>query len=155
MSMHNNETTPTWLDLYDYRQRVARMYAERELALRAGEDPENVLDRFRAQKDALFANHPQSALSPEARRRFTGLEYFPYDPTLRVEALMEPTTNPDNPTPDYPAGVPDATNLRPAARVTFAINNVPLVLVVYWIDVYGGGLFLPFRDTTSPDESYG
>ena len=26
---------------------------------------------------------------------------------------------------------------------------------MYWIDVYGGGLFLPFRDATCPDESYG
>ncbi|HLY32393.1 MAG TPA: DUF1684 domain-containing protein, partial [Ktedonobacterales bacterium] len=28
-------------------------------------------------------------------------------------------------------------------------------LPVYWIDVYGGGLFLPFRDATCPGESYG
>jgi uncharacterized protein (DUF1684 family) len=27
--------------------------------------------------------------------------------------------------------------------------------MVYWVDVYGGGLFLPFRDTTCPSESYG
>ncbi|HET8909624.1 MAG TPA: DUF1684 domain-containing protein, partial [Ktedonobacterales bacterium] len=25
----------------------------------------------------------------------------------------------------------------------------------YWIDVYGGGLFLPFRDATSGSETYG
>ena len=28
-------------------------------------------------------------------------------------------------------------------------------LELYWIDVYGGGLFLPFRDATSGSESYG
>jgi len=28
-------------------------------------------------------------------------------------------------------------------------------LAVYWIDAYGGGLFLPFRDTTAGRETYG
>ena len=28
-------------------------------------------------------------------------------------------------------------------------------LELYWIDVYGGGLFLPFRDATSGTETYG
>ncbi len=28
-------------------------------------------------------------------------------------------------------------------------------LSFYWLDIYGGGLFLPFRDTTCPAESYG
>ena len=28
-------------------------------------------------------------------------------------------------------------------------------LMVYWIDVYGGGLFLPFRDASGAEASYG
>ncbi len=28
-------------------------------------------------------------------------------------------------------------------------------LTVFWIDAYGGGLFLPFRDATSGNETYG
>jgi len=28
-------------------------------------------------------------------------------------------------------------------------------LDVYWLDAYGGGLFVPFADATSGDESYG
>ena len=35
------------------------------------------------------------------------------------------------------------------------LGGQALELVVYWIDVYGGGLFLPFRDITCPAESYG
>src|SRR5438309_9251691 len=90
------EPAPTWLDLYDYRRRVADMYREREWAFRVGEDELAALRRFRAQKDDLFAHHPQSALGPEARRSFTGLKYFPYDPTLRLEALLEPTPDSDS-----------------------------------------------------------
>jgi uncharacterized protein (DUF1684 family) len=157
--MHNQEETPpTWLDLYDYRLRVGQMYTERELALRAGEGEQDVLLRFRAQKDDLFAHHPQSALSVEARRLFTGLKYFPYEPTLRVEALMEPVAETEMPgerSGPNTGGHAPATGLRPAALVRFALNNLPLELVVYWIDVYGGGLFLPFRDATCPEESYG
>jgi uncharacterized protein (DUF1684 family) len=31
----------------------------------------------------------------------------------------------------------------------------PMTLDLYWLDAYGGGLFVPFRDATSGDESYG
>ncbi len=44
---------------------------------------------------------------------------------------------------------------RRAARLTFTVAGQPAALLVYWIDVYGGGLFLPFRDETSGGETYG
>jgi uncharacterized protein (DUF1684 family) len=31
----------------------------------------------------------------------------------------------------------------------------PIALDLYWLDVYGGGLFVPFADATSGQESYG
>ena len=40
-------------------------------------------------------------------------------------------------------------------RVSFTVENKRAVLSIYWLDLYGGGLFLPFRDATSPQESYG
>ena len=53
---------PDFLDLYDYRRRVAAMYRERAEALQSGEDAALVLQRFRVARNALFATHPQSAL---------------------------------------------------------------------------------------------
>jgi hypothetical protein len=41
------------------------------------------------------------------------------------------------------------------ARVNFTLGETPAELTLYWIDVYGGGLFLAFRDATCPAESYG
>jgi uncharacterized protein (DUF1684 family) len=41
------------------------------------------------------------------------------------------------------------------ARLSFTYEGAPAELSLYWIDVYGGGLFLPFRDTTAPHETYG
>src|SRR5690242_16210821 len=90
MGDQDSSQQPTWLDLYDYRRRVAAMYQQREEALRNGSDELSVWQQFRAQKDALFAHHPQSALTPEQRQHFTGLSYFPYDPLLRVEATLTP-----------------------------------------------------------------
>lgn len=144
---------PTWLDLYDYRARVVALYAERATALRAGADAEAVSARFRAGKDDLFKRHPQSALAPEARVRFAGLRYFPYNSALRIEAEMTPLAEASE--ASLPASGPHTMPFRRAARVSFAIEGTPAELIVYWIDVYGGGLFLPFTDATCPDASYG
>jgi uncharacterized protein (DUF1684 family) len=152
MSAHG-ETVPTWLDLYDWRRRVTHMYAEREAALRLGEDELLVLRRFRASKDALFKRHPQSPLRPTDRRSFSGLRYFPYDPALRIEATLESLA--DEQTDTLDASGPHTMEFRRAGRLRFVVAGAAAELIVYWIDVYGGGLFLPFRDATSGHETYG
>jgi len=40
-------------------------------------------------------------------------------------------------------------------RATFELNGRWLSLELYWLEGYGGGLFLPFSDTTSGDGTYG
>ena len=144
---------PTWLDLYDFRRRIAALYADREVALRAGEDEPGPLLRFRAGKDHLFAHHPQTPFGPAELATFTGLRYFPYDAALRVEATMTPLA--DEETDTLPASGEHAMRFRRAARLDFTLAETRASLLVYWIDVYGGGLFLPFRDATSSHESYG
>ncbi|HET9111265.1 MAG TPA: DUF1684 domain-containing protein [Ktedonobacterales bacterium] len=151
---------PTWLDLYDYRRRVADLYRERERAYREGVNEEETLRRFRVGKDALFARHPQSALPVEERERFDGLRYYPYAPELRVEAILtplkpEPADTEGEPEPQIEASGPHTMRFRPAARASFTLGQTPTTLTLYWIDVYGGGLFLAFRDATCPAESYG
>ena len=155
------DTQPTWADLYDYRARVARLYRQREQAYHQGADEQETLERFRAARDALFARHPQSALTAEERASFSGLRYFPYAPELRVEAILTPLA-PEPPvegdeTEQAPieASGQHAMRFARAARVSFTIGETPAELTMYWIDVYGGGLFLAFRDATCPDESYG
>ncbi len=145
--------TPTWLDLYDWRRQVASIYRDRETALRGGEDELAVWQRFRAQKDTLFARHSQSPLGAESKSSFSGLDYFPYDPSLRIEAEMEALMSDEVGALD--ASGPHNMTFKSAARLHFTIEGIPAQLTVYWIDVYGGGLFLPFRDLTCPEESYG
>jgi uncharacterized protein (DUF1684 family) len=146
-------SAPTWLDLYDYRRRVAALWQEREHALRAGQYPPVVWQRFCAQKDALYAGHPQSPLPAARRAGFGGLRYFPYDAAFCVEADLtpEPAARDRDPVPAPAHAVP----LCPAARLSFVLGGQPRVLTVYWVDVYGGGLFVPFHDATSGAETYG
>ena len=156
MADTSNDTAPTWLDLYDWRSRVAAIYRERAERIVAGDDPAAVWDAFRAAKDALFARHPQSPLDGDTRATFRALTYFPYDPAYCVTATLTPEA-PETAEDEVmaPSSGPHAMPLRRAGRVSFTLAGVALALAVYWIDVYGGGLFLPFRDTTSGGETYG
>ena len=131
---------PTWLDLYDWREQVAYMYRDRDARHRNGEDPQAVLMRFRAAKDALFAKHRQSPLDAGARSTFGGLHYFAYDAHLRVHAKLVPAKSAA--TVDAPSSGSQAMLLRPAAKIVFSVGGEAMTLSVFWIDVYGGGLFL-------------
>ncbi|HKW22261.1 MAG TPA: DUF1684 domain-containing protein [Ktedonobacterales bacterium] len=146
-------TPPTWLDLYDWRVRVAAMYRDRAQRIAVGDDPVAVWDAFRATKDTLFASHPQSPLDTDARAAFHELSYFAYDSALCVPATLTPEMAEDEVM--APSSGPHAMPLRRAGRVSFTLGGDAVTLAVYWIDVYGGGLFLPFRDATSGGETYG
>ncbi len=142
-----------YLDLYDFRLRVKNLYAQRNQAMLAGENPRTVLERFRQEKDALFATHPQSALDQEQREQFTGLRYFPYNPALRFVTTVDTQGEPmrQQITMDAQASMTMTT----IGSLHFSVEDTTVSLSLYWLDIYGGGLFLPFRDTTGPNSSYG
>lgn len=142
-----------YLDLYDYRCRVAALYRERNRAVLAGEDPVSILQRFRKERDHLFASHPQSALDAEQKRRFQGLRYFPYNPALCF--VVDIQTNGETKRQAVAMDEHKSMTMVTIGQVSFAVDGERVVLSLYWLDIYGGGLFLPFRDATSPRESYG
>lgn len=142
-----------YLDLYDYRCRVAAMYRERMRATTAGEDAAVILQRFREARNDLFARHPQSALDEEQRQSFRGLNYFPYNPAMCVIADVDTNVEPTLLT--VTMNTEEAMSMTRVGRLHFSIEGQPVALSLYWLNVYGGGLFLPFRDATCPAESYG
>lgn len=144
---------PDFFDLYDYRLRNTSLYRERARAIQAGKDAVEVWRRFRAGRDALFATHPQSALDETQRSKFQALEYFPYNPAMCVVARVD--TDIEAATFTVAMNEQESMTMTRAARLHFEIEGQPVFLSVYWLNVYGGGLFLPFRDVTCPDESYG
>jgi hypothetical protein len=139
------------LDLADWRRRVAGMYDAMRRDRRA---PALRLVNFRAAKDRLFAEHPSSPVPAAARRNFRGLAYWRHDPSLRFTAALEPDA--DAPPLDVPRSGEGAQ--LPYARVgwvSFAVEGIACRLAVYWLNEYGGGIFIPFRDATSGQETYG
>lgn len=139
----------TAITLTDWRRQIAEMYA----MVRAHPQPEDAWRLFRVRRDALFLSHPQTPLTVVQRAQFQALTYFPYDPTWRVVGEVETAVSQDAFQLDLPAeGIFRFTRI---ARVSFTVHSHAASLDVYWIDGYGGGIFLPFRDTSNGQESYG
>jgi len=142
-----------YLDLYDYRCRVAALYRERDQATLAGKDPALTLQRFRKERDDLFASHPQSAFDEEQKRRFRGLRYFAYNPAMRFSVEVNTDVAPKRQSVAMDAQ--ESMTMTTIGQLSFVVDGEPVTLSLYWLDMYGGGLFLPFRDATCPQESYG
>jgi uncharacterized protein (DUF1684 family) len=135
-------------DLLDWKRRIFELYAQ----IRAAPDPEAAWARWRDTRDELFGSHPQSPLPEPQRAGFGGLDYFPYDPELRVLAETEPT----EPESLEIAGSSGSTvRFTRFARAAFDLAGERHSLELYWLEGYGGGIFVPFGDTTNGAESYG
>jgi hypothetical protein len=135
------------LDLLDWKRRVFALYA----AVRAHADPQQAWELWRTTRDELFASHPQTPLTAEQREGFDGLPYFDYDPALCVLADIEPAERlhreiaTSGSTP-YP--------FTRFARALFTLDGAGRSLDLYWLDAYGGGIYLCFADATSGSETY-
>ena len=149
------------LELADWRRRIADLYAE--VRTLASSDPERAWNLWRATRETLFREHPQSPV-PAATRAAFHARHFPYDPALRLEAVVEPET-PSEP-PRVAAALGGLSMLLPistgggealerigSVRIPFPAGE--RTLGVYWMSGYAGGLFLPFRDATNGAETYG
>ncbi len=136
------------LALLDWKRRVHELYRE----VRAAGGRRDAWRRWRRARDVLFRTHPQSPIPRRARARFAGLAYFPYDPAARVLAEIRRRTPARIDLPDVD-GRPIAVTRFAAAA--FAWRRERVVLALYWVEGYGGGLLVPFRDATSGTKSYG
>jgi uncharacterized protein (DUF1684 family) len=134
------------LTLLDWRLQVRDLYAR----VRADPDPVSAHEFWRTTRDQLFATHPDSPLLPEARAAFTGLNVAPYDPALRFELTLDPVVEP------HRLEVPTATDgVVPFERI--GVLRLPGLgeLDAWWLDSYGGGLFVPVKDAAAGRETYG
>jgi hypothetical protein len=134
------------LQLLDYRRRVFALYAE--VRAQHDADPHGAHEHWQAVRHQLYAHHPQSPV-PEPSRGDVALSYFPYDPAFSVVAQVDTDVEQER--------FPIATSTGAAMDfVRCGTVAVPWgTLDLYWLDAYGGGLFLPFRDATAGDTTYG
>jgi uncharacterized protein (DUF1684 family) len=136
------------LQLLDWRRRVSELYAE----VRADRDPEAGHARWRAGRDRLFRRHPQSPLPAGDPLRVSGVAYWPYDPALRFELPLRPALEPTE--ISMATGADGTTSLRRIGRIELPAP-IDATLDLWWLSHYAGGLFLPLRDGSAGDTSYG
>ena len=137
------------LALGDWRRRVADNYAR----VRTAGAGEAAWSEWRATRDVLFRRHPQSPVPPAQRTGFTGMAFFPYDPSWRLIATVHEGVR-QPPAPPDARGAPDAAFIS-IGEVRAERGGHEIVLPLLWLTGYGGGLFLPFRDATNGAATYG
>src|SRR5262249_5213270 len=144
VSIAQESLVESTLDLLDWKRRIFELYAE----IRRADDPAAAWVRWREVRDELFHSHPQTPLPSDARAGFAGIDYFPYDAELRFLAEVEPLA-PES------FEIAGSTGSR-ICFTRFALARFELgALEIYWLEGYGGGVFLPFADVTSGGETYG
>ncbi len=136
------------LDLLDWKRRIFEAYRE----VRASDDPGAAWILWRRVRDEMFAEHPQSPIREEDQSTFRRLAYFRYDPRCRVLAELTPA-EPD--TIDVATSGGSSFRFTRFASARFVMHERDLRLDLFWLDAYGPGLFLPFRDGTSGGSTYG
>ena len=132
--------------LWDWRRRVADLYG----AVRTEPDPRAAWAKWRRVRDGLFRDHPQTPLEDPAG--FQALPFFDYDPALRFSVSLDPV---DGEPLALPAGADGEVRAQPFARTVGLAHSLGAELTLFWLQGYGGGVFLPFADATSGGETYG
>jgi uncharacterized protein (DUF1684 family) len=161
------------IELADWRRQVSDLYAE--VRATAATDPEAAWNRWRAVRESLYREHPQSPV-PAAQRAGFGAHHWPYDPALRFElpVVSEETAAAEaGPAPVAGLGTELGAGFGGFGSLLLPIStggeqsftrigfiDVPFPagerrLGLYWMAGYAGGLFLPFRDATNGTETYG
>jgi uncharacterized protein (DUF1684 family) len=153
----SDATERLWLA--DWRRRVAELYAE--VRTLAATDPAAARAHWVTEREALYKGHPSSPVLAAERATFAA-RHWPYDERLRLEVPVEPVA--EAPVADPLSGLgglslPNSGDETLAfdrvGRVTLPLPDGAGTLALFWMRGYTGGLFLPFRDATSGEETYG
>jgi uncharacterized protein (DUF1684 family) len=134
------------LTVADWRRRVFALYG----AVRAAGDPVEAHVLWRAGRDELLAAHPASPVPAGDRATFSGAEIGIYQPRLRFEVAVDTDAEPVR------WEVPTSTDgVVPFTRI--GVLHLPAVgdLDVWWLESYGGGVFVPVKDALAGARTYG
>jgi uncharacterized protein (DUF1684 family) len=132
------------LDLLDWKRRVFELYA----GIRAAPDPRAAWEHWCETRRRLFRDHAQSPLPAGERDSFDGPHVYDYDPAWRL--LAEVTAMAEQRL-ELPSSDGAAMTFRRFAQA----RADHVVLDLYWLEGYGGGMFVPFADATNGGETYG
>jgi len=111
------------------------------------------IEAARKQKDAFFNAHPQSPLPLEDQEEFDGLDYWEPDPELRMELQLHEYED-EKVIQVADTGGQERKLWKPGF-FRFELDGQECQLHAYRSDPGEDRLFLPFRDETCGEESYG
>ncbi len=121
----------------------------------SSEAPDPIL-RERSVKDAAFKSDEGSPILPRDRPGFRGLAYYPIDPSLKFSVKLH-----RYPIPQQIRLGTNTGEIRSGLRYgyfEFRVGSQDCRLQVYRLEdspARGASLFVPFRESTSGQETYG
>lgn len=120
-------------------------------------DYTDAIEQFRAEKDAFFKASLGSPIPEPEREAFSGLPYYPVDPTLRFEDLtLDPYTGNEPSNFQIPTSDGKLRAAHRAGILVLELGGERHTLTAYTFDGGdGASLFVPFLDPGSGTETYG
>ena len=109
----------------------------------------NELESFRLEKDEFFRHDPQSPLTANQKRAFTGLNYFPESMELRLE--VKPEEYKAKESIEMQTSTGDVQVYVRHSRIHFHAEGQDVELTIYESE---NGFFLPFVDSLAGTETY-
>jgi len=136
------------IELAEYRTRVADLYA----AVRVTGPDQRTWSGWRRDRQELLTTHPWSALAqPGLGSWCEPPDFFANDPTWRLIGRFESALSDGSPN----VWTHDGDDFPEVGTLAFDRAGEKCSLSLFWLDSYGGGLFLPFRDMTNGDTTFG
>ncbi len=111
------------------------------------------ISEFRKAKDDYFRTGPGSPLTPEQKKEFQGLNYFPENAALRFTLPLERYADPQKITMQTSTG--STQDYYKVGQIKFQVDRQDATLQVYESVDHPGSYFVPFVDATAPQETYG
>jgi len=131
--------------LLDWRRKVASLYAE----VRAERDAREGHRIWQAGRNRLLGSHPQSPIPADGRAAFTAVPVARYDAAVRFTARLD--------TDVAPARIEVVTGtdgVVPFERAGIVHLDGVGDLDAWWLASYGGGIFIPVKDTRPDAATY-
>ncbi len=111
------------------------------------------LEHERDQKDEYFGDDPRSPLTAEEQADFDGLAHYPISPAYRYELSLDRDDDPE--TVLVGTSTDGEREYLAVGEFTFTVDGEEATLVAYKSDSEDDRLWVPFRDATSGEETYG
>jgi len=111
------------------------------------------VEQRREQKDRYFGENPRSPIPDDQRASFDGLNYFPLDEQYRFELPLDEHDDKERVT--VATSTDGEQEYVRWGEFRFTVDGAEATLQAYKSDPDEDRLWVPFRDATSGEETYG